>query len=314
MTDVILAVDGGGTKTDVVVASPEGIALGRAHTGPVNIHDEGITTKDIEERLRAAIHEALRQARAAGRIRIVAAVAGMAGCNSRKDEHLLRALFRRACPALPRRFLLVNDVIIARRAGSDEPYGLALIAGTGSNGYGINPQGQEAWVSGVGHYASDDGSAYDIGMRVLRAAAQSADGRAEHSRLENLVRKYYGITSIREIEWPLHHKGKAVKTEIANLAVLADQAARKGDHVALEILRTAADAQVCMATTLLQRLRMQNTPCTCVCVGSVFTKNTFVWKRFHDRMKKGAPSLQCTLFRGKPVDGALKMAIESLKT
>ncbi|MBI2426955.1 MAG: hypothetical protein HYV34_03835 [Candidatus Kerfeldbacteria bacterium] len=313
MTDVILAVDGGGTKTDVIVASPTGVAMGRGHSGPVNMHDEGITARDIEKRLRTAIQAAMKQVRTRGRVRIVAAVAGMAGCNSARDERILRAIFRRACPALPRSFLLVNDVMIARRAGSDQPYGLALIAGTGSNGYGINPQGQEAWVSGIGHYASDDGSAYDIGMRVLRAAAQSADGRGEHTLLEPLVIHYYGLNSIREIEWPLHHQGKAVKTEIAKLAPLADHAARKKDRVAREILHAAADAQVCMATTLLRRLNMKNRECSCVCIGGVFSQNTFIWKRFCAQMKRAATSVHCQLFRGKPVDGAVKLAIESMK-
>lgn len=307
----VLAIDGGGTKTEAVVADIHGRLLGRgAPSGKVNLHEDGITEEEIQQHFHRAIATALKSAHLGKTVSFENVVVGMAGIDSTRDVTLARRIIHRAWPRLPKRMSIVNDVVIARRAGSDTPYGIALIAGTGSNGYGVSRNGRDAWVSGIGHYASDDGSAYDIGRRVLRAVAKSADGRGPRTALEQRVLKFYGIESIREIEWPLHHQGQNTKSEIAKLAPLADAAARARDTVARRILADVADELVLMALALVKRLGLANIPCDCVCAGGVFLHNTIIWNRFRTTMKRAAPRLRCIRLTEKPVMGALKIALE----
>lgn len=309
---VLFALDGGGTKTEAIVADLHGRILGRGRSGKVNLHDDGITGREIQRHFHEAIGTALHRARLEKTVRCARMVIGMAGIDSDRDVALAERIIRRAWPRLPKKLTIVNDVVIARRAGSEKPYGIALIAGTGSNGYGVSRRGSEAWVSGIGHYASDDGSAYDIGRRVLKAVAKSADGRGPHTALEQRVLKFYSIQTIREIEWPLHHQAKSAKSEIARLAPLADEAARHGDAVARRILTDTADELTLMARALVRRLRLARTACDCVCAGGVFLHNAIIWNRFQRTMKLAAPKLHCIRLREQPVVGALKMAREHL--
>lgn len=308
--EYLLAIDGGGTKTEAIIANLDGTILGNGQSGKVNIHEDGISEREIRRNMRSAISAAVADAHLSSRMRFKKAVIGMAGIDSKRDVAIARKILERAWPSLPPTVTLVNDVFLARRAGSDLPYGLALIAGTGSNGYGVSRAGEEAWVGGIGHVASDDGSAYDIGRRVLQAAAKSADGRGPATSLQQMVMAHYGIASIREVEWPLHHQGLANKSAVAQLAPLADHAARGGDAAAKHILYGAADELVLMALTLVRKLALLRVPCECVCAGGVFHHNTIIWRRFVKGMTHKAPRLRCVRLAAKPVYGALRMAVE----
>ena len=80
---------------------------------------------------------------------------------------------------------VVNDVEIVLPC-INASNGIAAIAGTGSSYYGVRNE-KTAKAGGLSATLSDEGSAYDIAVNVLRAAVRSWDGRGEKTLLENMI-------------------------------------------------------------------------------------------------------------------------------
>ena len=166
---VVLAVDGGNSKTDVAAVSAGG-RLRAAIRGPTVSHqavglDEGMA------RLTAL----------AGRAGVTSAspaevgVFALAGADYPSDIRTLE----RGIGALGicREVLVVNDTMAALRAGSRRPWGVALICGQGVNGAGVAPDGRVARFDGVGDISGDWGGGGSVGSAAQAAAVRARDGR-----------------------------------------------------------------------------------------------------------------------------------------
>ena len=108
-------------------------------------------------------------------------VFGLAGCNFESDRLLLDEALRKSSlsTVLGGGFEIMNDSRVALRAGTKDGVGVVLIAGTGSNCYGLNSDGQSAKSGGVDYILSDEGGGYDIGLRSLKAVARDLDSRGD---------------------------------------------------------------------------------------------------------------------------------------
>ena len=63
---------------------------------------------------------------------------------------------------------IVNDSFAALRAGTDQPFGVVIIAGTGSVVAGRNREGDEYRSLGLGRQYGDYGSETDVSESALR--------------------------------------------------------------------------------------------------------------------------------------------------
>src|SRR5512139_16713 len=171
---LVLAIDAGGTSTRTLVVRTDGTVLGRGRGGPGNHILSGW------EAARASIRQAVEQACAAAHVSpamIPCAVAGSAGVGPDGEgsdivESLLAELVPRA------RVQAVGDMVTAFWGALDTDFGVVVASETGSVCYGRNPSGVTRQVGGWGQVMGDEGSAFDIAVRALRAGAQATDGRA----------------------------------------------------------------------------------------------------------------------------------------
>lgn len=293
----VLGIDAGATKT----AAASGDRIG--HSGPANIH----TTKpdDIIRHLREATAEV------AGGHRFQSVVVGMAGIDSPHDQIKAEPLVKKALAkwlAPHCQLTVVNDIHIVRRSGSDDPYGIALIAGTGSHCFGINHTGDVAYAGGLEYLLADEGSGYDMGIKVLRAAVRSADGRSQPTKLEAAVLQHFKIKSIRALEPIVYHGQRLDKAKIAKLAKLADQFT-KTDWRAKEIMAESIEELVRHVAAVVQRLRMKHMPFDLVVAGGLFDITAVpFYKTFCRKVKQLAP--HCTIIKPTqpPVWGAVRLA------
>src|SRR5688572_22084425 len=124
---LLLGVDGGGTKTRAVVVNGNLKTLGEGTAGPSNPLRVGVSDAA------SAVREAVDLACAAARVRrgdISAAEIGLAGVK-RSD---LRERMREALEALGiKSFEVVTDADIALFGATEGKAGLVIIAGTGSD-------------------------------------------------------------------------------------------------------------------------------------------------------------------------------------
>lgn len=171
----VLGLDIGGTWTRaLVVGVPEGTRLGSARRSGANPTTHGVAA--AAEHIEAAIAEALDAARLApGDIR--ACVVGMAGASKLAGDPAaaegIAALWQRT--GLRCAVEVVADVTTAFAAGSPEPDGVILLAGTGAIAATVHDRAPVGILGGHGWLLGDEGSGFWIGREAARAALRDLD-------------------------------------------------------------------------------------------------------------------------------------------
>lgn len=309
---IVLGIDSGATKTEAGVANRTKL-LGLGKSGPGNLHAN--TAETVTRNLTEAITKAI-QASNKKTIRFDQIVMGMAGIDSPQDqikaERLLKKITRPWTSAQTN-LTVVNDIHIVRRSASADPFGVALIAGTGTHCFGINPAGDVAYAGGLEYILADEGSGYDIGLKVLRAAVRSADGRSPHTKLEAAVLQHFKVKSIRALEPIVYHSGQFGKTQIANLAKLVDAQAAAGDWRAKAILDETVAELVAHIQAVVRRLQLEAKTFELVVVGGLFEiKAIPFYTRFKRSVKTIAPKVKIIKPTDPPVWGAIRLAQDQL--
>jgi len=185
--------------------------------------------------------------------------------------------------------------------------GIAIISGTGSNFYAKN--GKKSYrAGGLGYILSDEGSAFDIGQKVLKAAIKSMDGRGEKTILEKMVLKQARVNNLRDLKTMIH-KG-IPKQNVASFAHLVDTAIKKKDTMAKKILLSAADELEAGATAVAKKVNISGKFDICL-VGGAF-KNKSLLEELKKRLKKRF--LNARILRVEnPALGAAKLALNKRK-
>jgi N-acetylglucosamine kinase-like BadF-type ATPase len=237
--DLILGIDGGGTKTTALLAeiSSAGTVqiLGRGQAGSSNIKAVGADNalRNLHVAIAAAWDSANQEPVPAN-----SAVFGLSGAGRPETQHLVNHWC--ATQKIAEHSQVVHDALPVLMAGTPTGQGVALIAGTGAVAYAVNATGQTAIAGGWGFWFGDEGSAFWLGQTAARAVSHAADGRGPQTQLVDLVLKRLTISEPREILSALGRDGADVRSALAELAPLVSEAAENGDSVAREIVLHAA--------------------------------------------------------------------------
>ena len=295
--DFIAGVDGGGTKTKVVCASPEGKVLDTAVFGPFNMNSIGA------ERFSALLQELCAYLNGLGHCR--ALCIGSAGISNKEMTRIVETEMTRGGIE---NWNLVGDQVIALNGALSGEAGIALIAGTGSICFGKNGAGDYARSGGWGHLIDDEGSAYALGRDILRAVVRAADGRAPATALTELVAQRLGAPGVQPVI-RFTYAPTTTKKEIAALAPLLDPALQQGDAAAQAIIAHAADELTQMAAAAMQPLGLQTG--SMALLGSVLQKNETLRAAVITRLTAQFPTLTFPEPVGDAADGAAVMAENS---
>ncbi|MCP2352191.1 BadF/BadG/BcrA/BcrD ATPase family protein [Nonomuraea roseoviolacea] len=184
-------VDAGGTTTRAAVHAPDGTRLGYGTAGPGNPAAHGAAAAG------AAIGRALRRALDGLDPALVAAsVAGVAGADDAFGEVLGRVWASCGVASPPR---LVGDVDVAYAAGTAEPSGTLLLAGTGAAAARFSGRAVVAVADGLGWLLGDEGGGFWIGRAGVRAAVRALDGGGPYGPLVELICAHFGVTGVTEV-------------------------------------------------------------------------------------------------------------------
>jgi N-acetylglucosamine kinase-like BadF-type ATPase len=137
------------------------------------------------------------------------------------------------------RFEVVNDVELVLAAGTGGGWGVAIVAGTGSIGYGRAADGRTARVGGWGYILGDEGSGYSIARQALRLATQTADGRAEAPRVLAEVLRHWNLSEPEQLLGRVYRRDITI-AEISALTSRILPLAEDGDPTAMELVDLAA--------------------------------------------------------------------------
>ncbi len=169
---LLLGVDGGGTSTDVRLATADGRIIGCGTSGASNAKTVGV------ERACAALAAAIAMAFADANLpqrAVASACFGLAGFDRPDDRALLARWIEEAQWAEHVSHVNDGDLVVA--AGTPAGCGVGVIAGTGSIAVGRAPDGRKTRAGGWGPLMGDEGSAYAVVLDALRIVARRSDGR-----------------------------------------------------------------------------------------------------------------------------------------
>lgn len=305
-SDVILAIDGGATRTRCAAIDRGGRVLGRGEGGPAN--HLLVAHPVVRRSLARAIDEALVSAGIArSDVRCVAA--GLAGVDyDGAGADVARTLFD---PVGSAELAIDGDIVIAHRAAFDGGPGVLALAGTGSAILGIAPDGSRSKVGGWGPLYGNQGSAYWIARQALVAAASSYDGLGPPTSLVDAILGRLGLREFRETIDALYAAGLG-DTEIAALAPVVDEAAARGDAVACAILEKAGHDLADGVVVLRDRLRLDGTHGVVSYHGTVLEGCRAVREAFIQALQRRVPDLRIEPPKNEPLIGAWVLGREVL--
>lgn len=301
----ILAVDGGGTKTTAWIAQQDGTVLGKATTGAMSL--AATSPERAVENFLLAIELASEHLED---INFSHVVIGLAGVDTHEELQRADELFK---TALAEKFAVdscevVNDTVIALASGTQSKNAIVLISGTGSNCFGHNEAGQTAKTGGMDYLLSDQGSGFEIGQMVLRAAIKSFDGRSAKSILEKLVCDHFKIDSAEQLKNKVYHP-MLNKTQIGELGKMCFIARELQDTIANEIIVHALNELIEMVITVLKRLQLSDIETDLVLIGGIAT-DPYTKSQLDIRLHANYKKLNLIVPTHPPVYGALQLALQ----
>ena len=245
MTQTFAGVDGGGTRSTLVLADAAGAELARV-AGPAGIVDPRHPERSAEV-IAQLVRLALAQAGLSGRP--AALCAGLAGVGNEAERVAVESALAGAEVAGAVR--IVSDGEIALHGAFGGGAGVLLIAGTGSVAYGRSPDGRMERCGGWGMMVGDEGSGYAIGRSGLAAALRSVDGREGETQLLPALLKVLSLEGPSGIPpWA----GRASKSDIAALARHVVDVAAAGDGLAMRVVEHHARELASHVIALAHRL------------------------------------------------------------
>ena len=300
---VILAVDGGNSKTDLALVRADGGLLSLVRGPGSSPHHLGL--EGGLEVLGTLLGEAARELE----LPVAAAELLMAGVDFPVEEETLReaVLARRWAE----RVTVRNDTFAVLRAGTDRGWGVAVVCGAGINCVGVAPDGRHARFPALGPITGDWGGGQDVGLAAVFAAARSEDGRGPRTSLEQAVPAHFGLETPSELAEAIH-MGRIPQWRVVELPpiVLAEAAS---DAVAAEIVAHLADEVVALARAALARLGLTREPLEIVLGGGVLQAgDPRLLGAIEEGLHELGPGLTVRLVESPPVVGAALLGLDEL--
>jgi N-acetylglucosamine kinase-like BadF-type ATPase len=259
--EILLGVEGSGSKTQALVTDISGTVLGRGLGGSSNHNVVG--SENAFRALVAAVEGALRPILPFGKGSlwsqpdISAACFGLAGVDTSEDETIVLGWLRQQ--GLKCKVSVLNDADLILAAGNPEGWGVALISGTGSICLGRSRDGRRERVGGWGHVFGDEGGGYQIAVDVLRQSAQAADGRGEAHELLKAVLHYWHLSEPAQLLARVYGEHTTIQ-DVAEISSIALDLSSRGDPGATSVVDRAAIGLAAHVDTIVRKLKLENPP------------------------------------------------------
>ena len=307
----LLAVDAGGSKIDAALLGRDGTIRGVARRQGTD-HD-GTGRDGFLERVADTVLAACRDAGTEPDHGPVAEL-GMycvAGADLPADDRRIARWFHRR--GLTEHDVVRNDTFAVLRAGTERPWGVAVVCGYGTNCSGIGPDGRTFRFPAFGAISGDWGGGQDIGGAALWYAARAEDGRGAPTTLRELVPRHFGFTRVRQLTEAMYFD-RIPERRVIELTPIVFRAAKHDDAIARGIVDRQAEEIVRMAVVAIRRLRMTRLDVDVVLGGGVFSAGD---RGFLDRVEEGidevAPHARVRVLDVPPVVGAALLGLDRIE-
>ena len=300
--DVVIGVDGGGTKTHVCVATTGGEVLGFATGGCANWETTGLEA--IAGELATAVGEALAAAGVAP-TDVAASAFCLAGMDWPSDAGRLDPVLTGL--GLGGVVTLTNDSFAALRAGTPDPFGCVSVAGTGGVCAGRNRRGETARTMAIA--VGEASGAWGLVRGALDAVAAAHHASGPPTALTQRLLASAGVDSPESFFEGLSRGELRID---AGLATEVFAAADDGDAVAIGVAENCGAQHGRDLAGLVRRLEMTADAFDVVLAGGVHTAaNPVFGAAFEREVHSVAPASRLRTLTSPPVVGAVLMAVEA---
>ena len=302
-----LGVDGGGTKTHIIIINAASEVKGEGFAGPSNPLRVGVETAVAN--IVKAINEACDNA-GISRGDIAAATLGLAGVRRADLKQRVRESFINRLRI--QKVEVVTDAEIALYGTTLGKPGLVVIAGTGSICLGKNASGELAISGGWGPLAGDEGGGVGIAQKALHTIAKASDGRGIATLLTERASDYFRASGPENLIVAIYSP-LVDNQRIAGFARLVVETAQEGDKIAIEILEDAGYELGLAACAVIKKLKLSRTKVPVGCVGSIFNAGELLTAAMLKIIHECAPKAYLTQPLMPPAQAAALMTLSNGK-
>jgi N-acetylglucosamine kinase-like BadF-type ATPase len=305
-----LAVDGGNSKTDVVLGDDTGRVLGFVRGATSSPHVVGLPGTV------AVLGGLVRHVHAVAGLPLGTPIEAVAVYLAGADLPVEVARLHDAITAegWARRTIVDNDCFAMLRAGTAMPDAVTVVCGAGTNCVGRAADGRTARFVALGPISGDWGGGHDLADYALRMAARGEDGRGRPTALSRAVAAHFGRPTVEAVSIALHF-GDLHTDRIRELAPVLFAVAATGDEVASELVARQAEEILVQHRVAADRLGLLDRPHALVLGGGVLQAHH---PQLHDQVVAGAraqaPMVEISVLTTPPVAGAALLALDALGT
>jgi N-acetylmuramic acid 6-phosphate etherase len=291
VSERILGVEGGGTKTSWVLVEHEEAAFRVIDQGKLPPSNFRLTSL---ERLRAIFQQ---MPAAADRVGMF-----LAGCATDEDRHVLSRLCEEVWSAA--KIVAGSDRDSGLAAALGKGDGIAVNAGTGASVTGRRGDRIEK-AGGWGHILGDAGGGYFLSLQALRFILREYDLHRGEAQFTASILRALSLNSRDElVRWAQN----ADKMEVAQLAPVVFEAAMNGDAHVVKIIEEGA--AVLSEYTEAVATRLQLLAPKVVLLGGLFHRDSVYTHTFRRKLKKQMPDARVAISEQSPELGAAWLAAE----
>ena len=302
MNDIVVGVDGGGSKTRVMVGTADGEVL-TILDGPKSAVVPGQASHSADV-IADLVTRALAEVAQPGAVLPRVLYCGVAGAGRDEERRALHAALD--AKELAEEVVIDSDGLIAMYDAFEERAGILLVVGTGSIAYGRSPAGEIVRCGGWGPTFGDEGSGGWIGRRALGIVAASSDGREPPTAL---LFPILAATECEDVQDLIPWAAAADARAFASLVPVVFSTAAAGDARASALLTLAAEELVLHVRALSRQLFTDERAAVAVALsGGLMERGSPLRKRLEQRLKSAVPGAQVRSEEVLPARGALRAA------
>ncbi|KRA26006.1 hypothetical protein ASD65_09235 [Microbacterium sp. Root61] len=303
----LLALDGGNSKTDVLLVAEDGTVISRARAGAFVPHIVGATAAVAS--LAAAVTEVLAST-PDGRAALVAGYLA----NADLPEEELAIADAIATHGWGDHVVVGNDTLAMLRTGTDAATAVAVVCGAGINCVGIAPGRPTVRYPALGRITGDWGGGFGIGKEVLWYATRAEDGRGPTTGLADMVAQHFDRETAVGVATGMH-LGTVDRDRMHEIVPLLFQAVDAGDAIAETIARQQAEEIGLLVTNTLHRLDLLQEPVDVVLGGGMLTsRHPALLEPVRAAIRSVAPLATIRIVDAEPVLGSALLGLEHLDT
>lgn len=302
MSEIVIGVDGGGSKTRVIVGTADGEVL-TTLDGPKSAVTPGEAGRSADV-IADLVTRALAEIAQPGAVFPRVLYCGVAGTGRDEERKALHAALD--AKELAEEVVIDSDGLIALYDALEDRAGILLVVGTGSIAYARSPAGEIVRCGGWGPAFGDEGSGGWIGRRALSIVAASSDGREPPTAL---LFPILAATQCEDIQDLIPWAATADARAYAALAPVVFSTAAAGDPRANALVTLAAEELVLHVRALARQLFTDERAAVTVALsGGLMERGSPLRKRLEQRLKSAVPGAQLRSEEVLPARGAFRAA------